>query len=167
MEATLYDRPKVLQIGVLKDAILKAVGAELGPESKIKILYPRNPSPGVTDIVELDAGSLGPIVDLDTVDFTVRASSSRPGCYDEVYFRFYAAAKGKAFYIYAGSEGSYRCLEQIVASLSLEQTELEFPQLDELDSLPARVAALEKIAKDAGRSKERRVGKECRSRWSP
>src|SRR3712207_9164489 len=50
--------------------------------------------------------------------------------------------------------------------LSVKETTLESPIDGSLEAnVPART--LQELSRIAGRSEERRVGKECRSRWSP
>lgn len=146
MRAHLFYRPKVLQIGELKDACERAFGAALGPDFTIKVTYPRYPSPGVKDEVSLDGESLRPVVDLNNVDFTMTAYAEGKS-YREVYLSFRKEVQGKSFGIYVGDEESFRCLEKIAVSLGLEQTE---GPIDSSEALETRVAALEKTVKDAG-----------------
>jgi hypothetical protein len=147
MRAHLFYKPKILQIGELKDACERAVGAALGPNFTITVRYPRYPSPGVKDEVRLDAESLRPVVDLNNVEFTMTANAQDSKSYGAIYLDFGRAVQGKSFAIFASDEGSFRCLEKIVVLLGLEQTE---EPIDDLEALETRVAALEKAAKEAG-----------------
>ena len=119
----------------------------LGPDFTIKVLYPRHPSPGVTDEVKLDAESLRPVVDLNNVDFTMTARPQDSQSHGDLFLMFQRGVQGKSFGIYANDERSFRCLEKIAVSLGLEQTE---EPMGGLEALETRVAALEKTAKDAG-----------------
>ena len=146
MRLHLFYRPKILQIGEFKDACEKAVIAVLGQDSSISVKYPLNPSPGVVDEVLLDAESLRRVVDLNEVNLTLMAYPQNSESF-RVYLSFGKAVQGESFSIYASDEGSFRCLEKIVALLGLEQTK---GPIDDLEALEMRVAALEKAVKDAG-----------------
>jgi hypothetical protein len=150
MEAHLFYRRKVLQIGALKDVIEKAISAELGPNPKINVAYPHTPSPGVRDSVKLDTESLRPIVNFNDVGFSVQASSSVPGRYEYVNIAFGNPTQGGVFSIYVYDKQSFRCVEMIAACLGLEQTEPVAEPEEDFEALEARVAALEKMAKEAG-----------------
>ena len=147
MQAQLYYRPKVLQVGELKDAFEKALSAVLGPEFTVEVMYPRRPSPGVTDEVVLDLESLRSVVDLSDVKFTMIAKSQDGKSYGTVYLSFGTAVEGELFSIFAADAMSFRCLEKVVVSLGLVQTDAP---IDDLEALDKRVAALEKAVKDAG-----------------
>ena len=146
MRLHLFYRPKILQIGEFKDACEKAVIAVLGQDSSISVKYPLNPSPGVVDEVLLDAESLRRVVDLNEVNLTLMAYPQNSESF-RVYLSFGKAVQGESFSIYASDEGSFRCLEKIVALLGLEQTK---GPIGDLEALEMRVAALEKAVKDAG-----------------
>lgn len=146
MRATLFYKTKVLQIGQLKEACEKAFGAVMGQDCRIEVEFPRYPSPGVSDVVLLDAESLRPIVDLNKVDFWM-TGYEKDRDYSSVMLTFRPGVEGESFRMTASNERAFRCLEMIATSLHLEQTE---EPLDEMEVLEARVAALEKAAINAG-----------------
>jgi hypothetical protein len=146
MHARLFYKTKVLQIGQFKDACETAFSAVLGPDCRISVTYPRNPSPGVSDEVCLDAESLRPIVDLNEVEFYM-TGLQEGSTYSRFILVFSKGVEGKSFRVYASEEKSFRCLEIIATSLHLEQTE---EPVDYMEALETRVAALEKAARNAG-----------------
>jgi hypothetical protein len=150
MRAYLHFKPKTLQIGELKDACEKAISVVLGPGFTLEVGHPRTPSPGVSDTVWLGAESLRPLVDLSTIDISLTAKAGDKS-YREISLSFQRADERESFIIWAGNEAAFQCLQIIVASLGLEQTE---PPKDKfasyVEAIEARVASLAKSAKAAG-----------------
>src|SRR2546425_12976218 len=62
-----------------------------------------------------------------------------------------------------GFEPPTHCLQGSCSATELRQHRQNFT----LITKPYRVKEFESLAASGGRSEERRVGKECRSRWSP
>jgi hypothetical protein len=149
MRAYLHFKPKILQIGELKGACEAAFSAVLGPKFKLTVGHPRTPSPGITDTAWLDADSLRPLVDLSKINVTLVVRKSDE--YADRYLSISEPDGGGAFTISAGDEAAFRCLEMIVASLGLEQTERPKDKLfSHLEAIETRISALERTANAAG-----------------
>src|SRR5690349_17818359 len=63
--------------------------------------------------------------------------------------------------------GYFRCADDLLWAMGLSWSNTVAPMLDENEFLPlSRAAELLAVIESRPRSEERRVGKECRSRWS-
>src|SRR6266496_6774793 len=65
------------------------------------------------------------------------------------------------------AEGMQRFLESLSTYSRRRLTQAQPPDVDRIDHLPAALALRQRPPVPGPRSEERRVGKECRSRWSP
>jgi hypothetical protein len=83
MQAYLFYKPKILEVGELKSAFEQAVSAVLGANAEIRVAHPRRDTgrEGVVDSIMLGTESLRAVVDLSKIEFRLTAGSYPDGVY--------------------------------------------------------------------------------------
>jgi hypothetical protein len=154
MDAHLYYRPKLLQVGEFKDAFELAVTAVLGSDAQITVKYPRHTGrAGVSDDIELGVESLRAVVDLNKIDLFLNAKALATSYSSKRVFVMCSAVAAGVVSFFASNEESVQCLERFALNLGLEQTEQPKDWVVlAIERLESRVLTLEKAAKNVERT---------------
>jgi len=159
MNAHLYYRPKLLQVGEFKEAFELAVKEVLGTDAQITVGYPRQTGrAGVRDYIELGVESLRAVVDLNKIQFSLNAKAlANSNLFERISVSCFGMGPVEVVSFEANGEESVQCLERFALNLGLEQTEPPEDVLRRAEhelrlEVESRLSALEKAAKDLERT---------------